>query len=230
MTVKILRDRGSDDHVYTGKWTLLDSTEQRIFNGPLHHPENSETPRSWSFSVPIPTKPRAYITQGHQRQASFVHFFNKDHPAYQILPGSFRTFCDDYASNSEAVVEYRFHARLYYERGGSKKNHYATIPIALRHASENIDTGQLQISKRTLSDPTTVRSRHLLPDVQKTKKFFGPSTAPEFWFKILMISSPVVQFNNPEPLPISLRITTLKGNDRTSKASKTSRNESRSIT
>ncbi|KAJ6110708.1 hypothetical protein N7486_002943 [Penicillium sp. IBT 16267x] len=158
--------------------------------------------------------------KGHQPQASFVPF-DKDHPAYHVLPGSLRTFCDGYTSKSEAVVEYGLHARLYYVRGGSKKIHYATVPIALRHALDTTleTTDQLHISKGALSYPTKVRSQRLLPGMenaelsfrQKTKKFFGSSKVPEFWFEIFMASPPVVQFNNPEPLPIRLSIATLNG-------------------
>lgn len=233
MRVKILRDLGThpndlcgDHDIYTDKWTLLDSTERLIFTGPLHHPEHSEEPLAWSFAVPIPSKPRAYITQGHRPQASFVPFDN-DHQAYHVLPGSLRTTCDGYTSKSEAAVEYGIHARLYYERSGSKKNHYATIPIYLRHPPGS--TEQLHISKGGgLSRPTKIRSQRLLPGMenmelsfrQKTKKFFGSAKVPEFWFEILMASPPVIQFDNPEPLPIILSITTLEGDDRTSRVIK----------
>lgn len=230
MRVRILRDlgTGSNDRwgekdAYVDKWTLIDSTEEFIFNGPLHHPENNEHPVAWSFSASIPSKPKGQITQGHLPQATFLPF-DKDHEAFHVLPGSLRTTCDGYSSKSEALVEYRLHAQLNYERSGSRRVEYATAPITLRHASRILD---LKPSENGgLSSPTKVQSHRLIPGReatelsfrQKTKKFFGSSKAPEFWFEVLMKSPPVVQFDNPTPLPVVLSIATLRGEGRTSSA------------
>ncbi|KAJ5984613.1 hypothetical protein N7481_006712 [Penicillium waksmanii] len=228
MRVRILRDLGTgtndrwgEKDAYVDKWTLINSTEQAIFNGPLHHPESTEEPVAWPFSASIPSKPKAFITQGHLPQATFLPF-DKDHEAFHVLPGSLRTTCDGYSSKSEALVEYRLHAELNYERGGSRRVEYATVPITLRHAPGSID--QKRSSNGGLSPPTKVQSHRLMPGMedtelsfrQKTKKLFGSSKAPQFWFEIVMKSPPVVQFDNPAPLPIILSIGALKGEGRTS--------------
>lgn len=229
MRVRILRNRGThpndlwgNDDSYIGKWNLLDFTEQIIFTGPLHHPENSGDSLSWSFSVPIPSKPKAYITQGHQAQASFISF-EKDHQAFHVLPGSMRTRCDGYSSKSEALIEYSLHAQLEYERGGSRKTQYTTTPIMMKHATEAI--GKVQTLTGGLSSPTKIRSHRLLPGMEnkelslreKTRKIFASSKPPELWFKVLVKSPPIVQFDNPTVLPITLGINTLKEEGHTSK-------------
>ncbi|KAJ5999396.1 hypothetical protein N7451_007206 [Penicillium sp. IBT 35674x] len=226
-SVRILRagymQLDSDHECYINKWTLLEPEEHLVFSGPLHHPENSKEPLSWSFSLPIPSKPKAYIMDGHQLQATFVPF-DQHHPAYNVLPGTLRTSCNGYSPRSTAVIEYELHARLYYDRGGSKKAQFATVPITLRQSPGSADT--LHISKGGSSYPTKVRSQRLLPELkdkelsirQKTIKLFASSKVPVFWFKTIIESPPVVQVDNPHPLPISLSITTLIGNDRTSKS------------
>lgn len=228
MRVRILRDlgTGSNDRwgekdAYVDKWTLINPMEQVIFNGPLHHPESTQKPIAWSFSVSIPSKPKANFTQGHLPQATFLPF-DKDHEAFHVLPGSLRTTCDGYSSKSEALIEYRLHAQLNWEWGGSKKVEYATVPITLRHAPGALD---LKVSRNGgLSPPTKVQSHRLIPGMeetefsfrQKTKKLFRPSKAPQLWFEVVMKSPPVIQFDNPAPLPIILSIRTLKGEARTS--------------
>ncbi|KAJ5633384.1 hypothetical protein N7490_009723 [Penicillium lividum] len=226
MNVKILREGTSQPHsdheAYINNWNLLDPKEQLIFRGPLHHPDGLGDPLSWPFSVTIPSKPRGYITQGHQPHESFVPF-GQDHPAYNILPGSLRT-STGYASKSEALIEYRVHARFYYEQGGSQMALYATMPITLKHHPGNFDMLQ-GISKGGLSRPTKIRSQRLLPDMadkepsfrQKTSNFFGPSKVPVFWFEASIESPPAIQLDNPKILPIILTISTLKGKGRTSK-------------
>ncbi|KAJ5919109.1 hypothetical protein N7466_010052 [Penicillium verhagenii] len=208
---------------YTNKWTLLDAKENLIFSGPVHHPEDCEEPLGWSFSVPIPSKPRTYITQGHQPHASFVPF-GQDHPAYNILPGSLRTFSTGSGARSEARIEYNLHARLQYEKGGSKMACYAAIPIILRNPPGNVD--RLHFAKGGgLSSATKVQTQRLLPGMedhkasfrQKANTFFGSSKIPVFWFKVCVESPSVVQLDNPQILPICLSIETLKGNGHTSK-------------
>ncbi|KAJ5537724.1 hypothetical protein N7494_007203 [Penicillium frequentans] len=226
ISIRILRagsNRLYTDHeCYINKWTLLKPKEYLIFSGPLHHPENSKQPLSWSFSLPIPSKPKAYITDSHQPHATFVPF-DQNHPAYNILPGTLRACSSGYSPRSAAAIEYELHARLYYDRGGSKKAHYATLPITLRHSPGGADIHH--ISKGGSSYPRKVRSQRLLPEMkdkelsfrQKTNKLLASSKVPVFWFKMIIESPPVVQVDNPHPLPIRLSIATLLGNDRTSK-------------
>ncbi|KAJ5946142.1 hypothetical protein N7454_002981 [Penicillium verhagenii] len=213
----------NDSETYTNKWTLVDVRESLIFSGPVHHPEDCEEPLGWSFSVPIPNKPKAYIMQGHQPHASFVPF-GQDHSAYNTLPGSLRTFGTGSGTRSEAVIEYNLHARLHYEKGGSKKACYATIPIILRNHPGKID--KLHTPKGGGFSPATkVQSQRLLPGVedhkvsfrQKANTFFGSSKIPVFWFKVCMESPSVVQLDDRQVLSISLSIQTLKGNGHTSK-------------
>ncbi|KAJ5887382.1 hypothetical protein N7495_007423 [Penicillium taxi] len=100
---------------------------------------------------------------------------------------------------------------------------YTTRPITLRHPSVSLE--QLYIVKGSILSPAKVRSQRLLPEIentelsfrQKTKRFFGFSKVPKFWFQVLVESSSVVQFENPEVLQISLRIETLKGDNQTRK-------------
>lgn len=227
ISVRILRAGSnqlySNQECYINNWTLLKPEEHLIFSGPLHHPEDSNEPLSWTFSLPIPSEPKAYTTDSYQSHATFVPL-NQDHPAYNILPGTLRTSCNGYSPSSAAAIEYELHARLYYDRGGAKKAHYATVPITLKHSPGSADL--LHISKGGSSYPTKVRSQRLLPEMndqelsfrQKTNKLFASSKVPVFWFKIIIESPPVVQVDNPHPLPISLSIQTLTGNDRTSKS------------
>ncbi|KAJ5771636.1 hypothetical protein N7520_002165 [Penicillium odoratum] len=227
MKVKILREGtsqpDSDHEAYINNWNLLDSKEQVIFRGPLHHLYGLGDPLSWPFSVTIPTKPREFITQGHQPHESFVPF-GQDHSACNILPGSLRTSTGN-ASKSEALIEYRVHARFYYEQEGTQTALYATMPITLKHHPGNFDILQ-GISKGGLSRPTYIRSQRLLPDMadkepslrEKTSSFFGSSKAPVFWFEDSIESPPAIQLDDPMILPIILTISTLKGDGRTSKS------------
>ncbi|KAJ5612799.1 hypothetical protein N7510_005993 [Penicillium lagena] len=169
---------------HTGGCSYLGLEQDVLFKGPLHLPEGIQPggvatePLSWPFSIKIPTEPVDMRNRG---------------------------------LSEDSFIEYYLTAQLRYKYGSESKTITATWPITLRHPPEGIDqVGQLTKT----STQRRIQSQRLVPGMrhrglsfkQKMQKSFGSSKVPEFCFKFNITYPKIIQFGNPEPIPIIFEI------------------------
>ncbi|KAJ5825899.1 hypothetical protein N7474_003037 [Penicillium riverlandense] len=209
-------NQGSARH-YTGAYSYLGLEQDLLFKGPLHLPKGVQPggvvagPLSWPFCVKIPTEPVDNRNRGLTKEISFLPL-DKDHPVRHVLPGTFSSSQNRYGRESNSFIEYYLSAQLRYWYGSELKTVTATWPITLRHPLESgVDLiGQLTET----STQRLIQSQRLVPGMrhrglsfkQKMQKSFGSSKVPEFCFKFIITYPKVIQFGNPEPIPIIFEI------------------------
>ncbi|KAJ5634311.1 hypothetical protein N7528_002153 [Penicillium herquei] len=213
------RDNHNDDiHVYRDDWRLFELGEFVIHQGPLHLAEGTDEVLSWPISVTIPLEPSPRCIAGHIQKASFVPL-DADHPVHHILPGSFHSSGENFATaRSDDIVEYWLEAKLRYAKGHERfdfhnhhHDHEAVQPIYMRHPLPPPD--QIEIP-RMLPGVNTVSSQRLLPGMedadlsfkQHFQKFFHSSKVPDFKYNLHFTVPTAFQLDDPNPLSIQLEI------------------------
>ncbi|KAJ5812273.1 hypothetical protein N7474_008574 [Penicillium riverlandense] len=196
---------------YPAEWHLLNPKPITLFSGPLHVPKNSDEAATWPFSIQIPTKPQDSVRLGHRQESSFIPL-DRNHPAHNILPGSFSTGGESKDGFSECCIEYYLEAKLRYTRGNAWQSFTTTHPITIRH---HVQETSLLYSLQQQMMKSKIRTPRLIPGMenvdlsmkQKMFRFFGSSKIPEFCCKLELSFPRAIQLGGPLPIPLILNIT-----------------------
>ncbi|RJE26713.1 hypothetical protein PHISCL_00944 [Aspergillus sclerotialis] len=211
---KITVSRGQNGKdVYRGRWNLFQPRSVLLYKGPLHLGQDGSDPLLWPFSINLPTGPDLSVLTGHFKGESFLPL-NEDHVTNSPLPGTAFVINDSIGSRtSHGFVEYFLTATLQYNRAGSLETDAATLPITVRHPPGPIPATVIYRTKPWTTDEK-IHSQRLVPGMesaelsfkQKTQKFFHSSKVPGLHFTVEIGSPRVIQFDNPEPFPFTVRL------------------------
>lgn len=205
---KIIITRGKTRSEYRGRWHLLGTYAQLVYQGPLHLSEDSFDILSWQFSIAIPKGPEISVVNEHFEGESFLPL-DTGVVAHQPLPG---TYYGSGSSGTHGFVEYYLEAALEYSHGHSKKSDGAILPITLRHPQPKKPFTNPRPKHSTVE--RHVRSQRVLPGMdsaeltlgQKTRKLFHSHHVPVFYFKVRVGMPVAIQIGNPAPIPLTVHI------------------------
>lgn len=189
---------------YSHTCYLIYQEQDVLFQGPLHHPEGSDTPLSWPFSIQIPSEPDQSLIQQHSQSTCHLPLNEPEHPGHHAFPGSFYSSHKQLGDYTEGIIEYYLRARLECIFGGSKKTMDATWPIIMRHVAD--ETYDLDTLKQ-ISALRCVRSWTLAPGTKdlslKQRLHFD---TPEYYFRVKLSYPEAVQLDNPRVMPVTLEV------------------------
>lgn len=193
---------------------LVYQEQKGLFRGPLHHPEGSDTPLDWPFSIQIPNKPDKALIKEHSKHTSLLPLNDLSHPGHHTFPGSFYSSHKHLGEHNEGIIEYYLRARLQYIFGGDVKSIDATWPIIMRHPIDktvNLDT------LRQISALRYIQSWNLTPINEtfslreRSKKRLGILKTPVFSFRVKVTYPEVVQLDSSRVMSATLEILPEKG-------------------
>lgn len=193
---------------------LIYQEQKGLFRGPLHHPEGSETPLDWSFSIQIPNEPDKALIREHSKQTSYLPLKDPSHPGHHTFPGSFYSSQKHLGEHNEGIIEYYLRARLQYIFGGDIQTKDATWPIIMRHPTNKaVDFDTM----RQISALRYIQSWNLTPENEslslreRSKKRLGILETPEFYFRVKVTYPEFVQLDGSRVMLASLEISPDKG-------------------
>lgn len=206
---KTLIEKGAhaQKNQYHGVWELFEFAPQVLHQGPVHSQDTSETNIPFSINIPETASLSVPRDRDHAQAESFVPL----HAAYiaqHPLPG---TFSAEWLG-AKLGIEYHLRAQFQYKCNDSWVIQRATAPITLGHPT--IDPSTICFALQRRSIPGMVCGIQLPPSIpleklsltQRTRRMFSLSKTPEFHFTVDMLMPLHIQFDNPTPIPLVLRV------------------------
>ena len=193
---------------------LIYQEQKGLFRGPLHHPEGSDTPLDWPFSIQIPDKPDKALIREHSKHTSYLPLNDFSHPGHHTFPGSFYSSQKHLGEHNEGIIEYYLRARLQYIFGGDIKSKDATWPIIMRHPiNRNVDLDTLrQISAlRYIQSWNLTPTNEILSLRERSKKRLGILETPIFPFRVKVTYPEFIQLDSSRVMAATLEILPEKG-------------------
>lgn len=197
---------GQSRKVKRSRFALIDEreTRQRIHHGPIHIPQGGGQPLVVPFVMTIPTHVSRRSLLGPS-DTSFLPL-DAESVARQTLPSS--VLAPSRHTNIQGFIEYFLEAKINIK---GQDEAIATLPITIWNYSDGppITDFQPRLSRHLC----TVTSQRLEPGMEgteltrkdKMKKFFGTQSVPRYAFQLEVGVPSVIQLDNPNPIPFTLR-------------------------
>ncbi|KAM0322599.1 hypothetical protein ACHAQA_009447, partial [Verticillium albo-atrum] len=200
------------DDVYRGRFNFFSKSEttRLLHRGPVHVPGGGEE-QTWPFSITIPTQidPGSLQAKIVPKEQSYLSIDPKD-VAVQPLPPTFDIDRAAITRDMQGFVEYFLQATLHFP--GPQDDVFAVLPIPMPMLSDQPPIIDFKPCKSSVKK--VVNSPRLMPGMEnaslsfskKASKLFRSSNVPSFFFRVDTGIPQVVQLNNPNPIPIRIRV------------------------
>lgn len=198
----ITRNNGTSSHTSDGVWKLFDFAPQVLYRGPVQIPQdNSEINRT--FSIHIPETASLSAIRNHTQAESFIPF-HAAYIAHHPVPGT----CSAKWIGAELCIDYHLQAQLKYKSHGSWVVQRATAPVTLGHRMIDPRAISFALQRQSISSGYRLPSAQdeKLSLTQKTRQMFSLSKKPEVFFTVDMDMPLHIQFDNPTPIPLVVRV------------------------
>lgn len=201
----ITRNNGTPNHTSRGVWELFEFVPQVLYRGPVQiSQDNSEINRTFSIQIPETTSLSAL--QHHTQAESFIPF-HAAYIAHHPVPGTYSAKW----MGAELCIDFHLQAELKYKSHGSWIVQRAAAPITLGHRTIDPRTICFALQRQSISSRV---DGHRLPSSQderlslkqKTRQMFSLSKKPDVFFTVDMDMPLHIQFDNPTPIPLVLRV------------------------